>query len=157
MTAWEQAGTTSKRYEWDAVPEVWAAYQEWRAANPAAYPYNADIQAWIVEKYEVADSLRDILETQVYLCQQQKRRDDQKLRDAEMLADGFMPIAWDTAYRGKVHMRARKETDFMASNVSEYGTFVDGIRGSAFFIPKGRRTRGFMLQNLKGYYKPIAD
>lgn len=157
-TVWEDADSrrSSGSYDADAIPEVWAAYKEWRAENPDAYPYNADIEKWIVEKYGVREELADHLGTQVYLAQQQNRREKEAARDTEMAADGFMPIKWDTEYRGEVHVRARKETDFMSSNVSEYGKFVDGGNGGGFFIPKGRRTRGFTLQSLKGYYKPIA-
>lgn len=149
------ASEGSNRFEQDAIPEVWDAYKEWRMLNANAYPYNADIEQWIIEKYEIPESCFDFLGTQVYLAQQQNRRDLQNQKDSEMEQDGFTPIKWNTEYRGNVHVRAIKDNDFMSSKIEQYGKFVDAQSGGGFFIPKGRRTRGFRLQSLKGYYKAI--
>jgi len=151
--AWEKV----KDYKLDAVPAVWAEYQAYRAEDLERYPYNAAIEAWMIKRNAIPEHLHDFLGTQVYLAQHQRRRAEEETMRQYMKGEGFEPIEWDTAYRGAVRVVAKKEFDFMAVRTPETGKFITDGRGGAFFLPKGKRTRGYVLAGLKGYYKPIMS
>ena len=70
---------------------------------------------------------------------------------------GFKKISPSMIYRGPARIVAKKDADIFTYKVETEGKFVDGGGMQAFFIPKGRRTRGYSTYDLKGYYQPITQ
>jgi hypothetical protein len=90
----------------------------------------------------------------------------QKVKDNEMIAQGWRVIPtigqFNTdgfkrfEYRGAVKLKASKDMEWITVKIETTGKIVDtGEKKDAFFIPKGKRSRGYYFQCLSGYWKPI--
>lgn len=149
-----KAAEGSGAYKRHALPEVLAYLKAYIAMGP--YPYNAEVVKFILSKETVEPALHDYLDTEVYLAQHDLTAERDAARDAEMTAQGYLKLKPELEYRGPARIVAKKDADIFTRKVESVGKIVDGGNGYAFFIPKGRRTRGYSLFDLKGYYQPIT-
>lgn len=129
-------------------------------------PYNSQIADEIIAQEGMTPYDKDKLKTLVFLARKAFSKERRAARDASMLADGWQIIPSyqnreehipAIEYRGAAMIRAKKHIDWMTSSFDTTGKIVDNSHGHAFFIPKGRRTRGYAMQSLDGYYKPITN
>jgi len=114
----------------------------------------------IVDAIGMDENCRDNLETLVYLCRKLFRQEAKAEMENKMIAEGWLPIpSYDDevmkpfAYRGAITIKAIKEQDWCSSRIDSAGKIISDCKGKAFFVPKGKRTRGYYFQSLKGYYK----
>lgn len=140
-------------YKKPSMPEVLMYLKEYIATGE--YPYNARVAKYILSKEAVPDDLKDYLETEVYLAQKDLKEEKGALLDNKMLGEGFLKISWNTEYRGNAELIAKKDVDLMSTKISLTGKIISDSRGTPFFIPKGKRSRGYSFVGLEGYYKPI--
>ena len=151
--------TSEKCWEKQSMPEVKAYNLQYRKVS-GLYPYNAQIEEYILTKEKVSTELIDHLGMEIYLSQQDIRADEKKAQDEKMIAEGWIPIPHERGeictYRGKAMLKATQSIDWLTAGIEKEGTIVDTPdKNYSFFIPKGKRSRGYYLENLSGYYKPI--
>ena len=155
--SWEKI----KDYRRDAIPEVYKYHQEWRVGHPRETPYLSQIQKYILLKEKIPTDLHDQLYTEIYLANAQEERETEAQKDIEMLNKGFLKIPKPTIdvpkfeYRGQIEIIATREADWMTRRITTTGKIITDGRGEAFFVPKGKRSRGYVFQLLEGYYKII--
>jgi hypothetical protein len=125
-------------------------------------PYNSIIVDAIMEVTGAQN--KDNIETLVYVGRKVLQAEAQKVKDNEMIAQGWQVIPSigsasfliPFSYRGPVQVCASKDMDWMTAKIETTGKIVDtGEKKDAFFIPKGKRSRGYYFQCLNGYWKPI--
>ncbi len=151
LDAWQ----INKDYKRDAIPSVWAYHQAWCKENVGRTHYIAEIEKYINERESLPPELQDQLGTEVYLANAQWKRAHDARQGELMTQEGYIPLTPDMEYRGAALLRASKDIDFMRVALSSEGKFITSGRGTPFFIPKGRRTRGYDVYSIKGYYKPV--
>lgn len=126
--------------------------------------YNSQIADAIMVDTGYTD--KDKLETLVFLAHKAFGKERRDARDAEMMAEGWSVIpSYETrgrdippiSYRGAAMLCAKKSVDWMTSKLEMAGKIISDARGDAFFIPKGKRSRGYYMPMLDGYYKPITN
>lgn len=138
------------------LPEVLTLNKQYRAENPEAYGYNADIVRWIMERENVPAELEDILETQVYFSQKDLRAEKELEHKHIMEAEGWQELTEETKYRGKILLRAKIEVDLFANAIDKEAKIISDAEGRPFIIPKGSRTRGWRVSRLtNAFYKPL--
>lgn len=152
-----QAAFNVHKFDKTVMPEVLYYNYEWRKENPTQFLYNSILNSYILSKETVSAELFDYLDTEVYLSQQQYRKDKEAKTDATMLELGYTKITPNISYRGVAEIVASQEVDLFKHSVKSVGKIIDGNYSAAFFIPKGKRTRGYSFLNLKGYYKPLKN
>lgn len=142
-------------YDKPALPEIIAFNKAYRETGE--YPYNASIKKYILEREKIAPELLDYLDTEIYLSQQAIKDEKEITKDGIMLGEGWHKIPTPNEifdYRGRAMVCATKDLDWTTSKIETEGKIIDGAK-SPFFIPKGRRTRGYYFQMLNGYWKPL--
>lgn len=149
---------THNGYKKTSMLEVKAYNLQYRKET-GLYPYNDNIVKFITKHKAIDIDLIDHLGTEVFLSQQDIRADEKKAQDDKMIAKGWLVIPQPPetcAYRGKIIIRAIKENGFLSSEIDGEGKLVDTTNNhGSFFIPKGKRSRGYYFELLKGYYKQI--
>jgi hypothetical protein len=125
-------------------------------------PYNSIVVDAIMKSTGAQN--KDNIETLVYVGRKVLQAEAQKVKDSEMIAQGWQAIPSigsaralvRFSYRGLIQVCASKDMDWMTARIETTGKIVDtGEKKDAFFIPKGKRSRGYYFQCLSGYWKPI--
>lgn len=140
-------------YDRDCLPETLAYLDAFIATRE--YPYNAQVAKYIKSKEEIPAELNEYLDTEIYLAQQTRRRREGAKKDEEMRAQGYEKITTSVEYRGQAVIVAKKDMDWMSAKIETEGKIIEDSRGYPFFIPKGKRTRGYSFLGIDGYYKQI--
>ena len=154
-----------KKWDKKSMPEVKAYNLEYRKVSEK-YPYNQAIKDYILSKETVDGDLIDYLGTEIFLSQHDIRADEDNKYKQKMLAEGWLTLSHDTAYRGKIEYIATKTNDWLTSKLSNNGTLTETVirveKGGTritelFLIPKGKRSRGYYVRNLdQTFYKPLT-
>jgi hypothetical protein len=127
-----------------------------------ALRYNSQIADAIIAQTGYAD--KDKLETLIFLACKVFSKERIQAEDAEMTAQGWQIIPSyehredniaPITYRGDAALSAKTSTDWSTSKLEIVGKIISDGAGEAFFIPKGKRSRGYYMRNLVGYYMPI--
>jgi len=151
----EKISFDAQGYTKKAMPAVLEVLKQYIATGK--YPYNAQVRDFILSLCTIDANLHDYLETEVYLAQQDLRKENESKLQQEMADKGFIPAKEWKGYVGLAQLVGNVQLDWMTSNIDKIGKIVvtnDGEDG--FFIPKGKRTRGYYLRSLNNaFYKPI--
>src|SRR3990167_1213917 len=118
--------------------------------------YNRAIAEAIVEEVGPVEIERD-LDRLVYICRQIIKDEKQAEQDKAMIALGWRLIKDVGDYRGPAVLNATKDIDWLTSKIVDLpGKIITSGNGLPFFIPKGKRSRGYYLTygSIKGYWKP---
>ena len=149
--AFNKRGTN--KYGKTPMPEVVAYLREYKATGK--YPYNADVEAFIKTREEVRDALEDHLGTEVYLAQKFLHDEDARVYSESMLAKGYIKAGDITTYRGPAELIAKKNMDLFTTNIGLVGKIITSGDDRPFFVPKGRRSRGYYLGTLESAFIKI--
>jgi len=150
-----------KDFDRDAIPTVWKLYQEWCKEHKDETRYFSTIQSYVLSKENIPDELHEQLHREIYLANHQEDRAKEQAKDIEMFANGYLKIPKPRRdepkfeYRGNIEIVASKDNDMFTHRIVTTGKIITDGRGEAFFIPKGKRSRGYTFQLLNGYYKLI--
>lgn len=146
-----------QKYKKHAMPEVLAYYKLWHTEHPGQFCYNAMLVDYIKAHEDVSNDTDNHLGTEVYLAAHDVREEKHLQRDAEMFNAGYQKISPDVEYRGKIEVQAVQTSDWFTNKVAITGKLITDGRGAPFFVPKGKRTRGYRFDgfNFIGYFKPI--
>lgn len=136
-------GKGGSNYDKIPMPEVVEYLRAFKATG--AYPYNADVEQYIKDREEVSQTLEDYLGTEVYLAQGYLRKEKEIEYTEHMRAQGYIPIKEVTTYRGPAQLVAKRNIDFLTSNILLDGKVITSGDDRPFFVPKGRRSRGYYL------------
>jgi len=118
--------------------------------------YNRELEDYIKGKHKIPKELERYLETEVYLAQHDYRDEKQVMYNDKMLARGWLKLTKDVEYRGKIELSAIASLDWLTSDISQEGKLITSGNGEVFFIPKGKRSRGYYVYSLKNaFYKII--
>jgi len=144
-----------KGYSKKAHQGVLEALKQYKATGK--YPYNAQVKDFILSLCDIKAELHDYLETEVYLAQQDLGQEEKAKLTQDMADKGFIPCSEWKGYIGKAQLVGKKQLDWATASIDTTGKIIitnDGQDG--FFIPKGKRSRGYYLRNLdEAYYKAI--
>lgn len=159
-TSFDERAKEHQGYKSKAMIEVLAYNKQAKAENSEKYSYNSAIVDYICAKETIPSDLIDYLDTEVYLSQQDLRAELKASRDSGMVAEGWLVIpkvhyAELFTYRGKAVIKATKSNDWTTNRIETEGKIITAGNGEPFFVPKGKRTRGYYFQLLEGYYKPL--
>jgi hypothetical protein len=129
-----------------AVPTVFAEREAFIATG--RYPYNADVEAAIIAKYDVPTGLHRQLAREVYLASGQRRVAEMVAQEREGLAEGYRPITELAPIEGaRVELRGQSDGPFRLK--------PDG-RGGWLLLPRGKRTNGYRLGWLVAAHEAFA-
>jgi len=148
------------KYNKEPMAEVVEALRQYKATlEPKATAYNSEVEAYIVskEKLELDSELKDYLGTEVYLAQQYLDKEAQAKHAQEMADKGYIPCREWNGYEGPAELVGKNDIDWMSINIKEVGKITKTGDDKPFFIPKGKRTRGYYLHNMGTcFYKAIV-
>ena len=116
---------------------------------------NSFIADEIMKEIGLEAEYKRTLESIVYHARHIIEAEKKSKQDADMIKDGWsiIPVRELFTYRGQITIRANKSSDWLTTRIDTIGKVIDDGDKKAFFIPKGKRTRGYYLSGLKGYYK----
>ena len=109
---------------------------------------------------------RENIEKIAYVGGKEIEKQEQAKKDADMVAQGWRVIpsiesariADPFTYRGPAMLKASKDIDWLSCAIETTGKIISSQINDhevPFFIPKGKRSRGYYLQTLTGYWKPL--
>lgn len=153
----DKLGKEHKGYHKAPMAEVVEALRQYKKSigeNKTAY--NADVEKFILGLCEVSNELKDYLGKEVYLAQCFLMAEKKAKYKQEMADKGYTPCReWD-GYEGQAQLIGKKEVDWFTASLNKIGKIIKDHTGEAFFIPKGKRSRGYYLRNFdEGFYKAI--
>jgi len=149
------------------MAEVVEALRQYKATlEPNATAYNADVEKFILSLCKVDTDLHHYLGTEVYLAQQYLDKEAKAKHAQEMADKGYIPCREWNGYEGPAELVGKKQMDWMTVNINKVGKIIKSLvkvedQGRTkiyepFFIPKGKRTRGYYLYNMGAcFYKAI--
>lgn len=142
-------------YDKKAIPEVLQYLKDYKATGK--YPYNNDVENYILSKEDVSSDIEKYLKTEIYLAQQDLRAEKDKEKEQEMLKIGFLPLSEVGDFTGPCLFIGTKDIDWMSAKIKKEGKITKTPKGDPFFIPKGNRTRGYYCNDMSisGFYKPL--
>jgi len=157
------------KFNKEPMVEVVEALRQYKATlEPKATAYNSEVEAYIVskEKLELDSELKDYLGTEVYLAQRYLGNEARAKHAQEMADKGYIPCREWNGYEGPAELVGKKQMDWMTANINKVGKIIKSLvkvedQGRTkiyepFFIPKGKRSRGYYLRNLdESFYKAI--
>src|SRR5574343_1595714 len=139
------------KYKKPAMPEVLAYLKEAKKRVEGKTVYNSELTAEIMRAESLDEEWRDYINTEVYLAQQDYTAEREAELDAKMEAEGWHKLSEVGDYRGSAYLRAKREVDWLTQNIDIEGKIITDSGGRPFFIPKGRRSRGYnLVGTLKG-------
>lgn len=123
--------------------------------EPKAVAYNSDVVSFICDKENTPDEIKDYLDTEVYLSQKFLREEAKAKHVHEMADLGYIPCREWKGYTGKAILIFPVSIDWFTGKIDKSGKIIETEDGG-FFIPKGKRSRGYYLHNLEeAFYKAI--
>jgi len=84
-----------KNYDKPSIPEILKLNKEYRKINPNKYPYNQAIKDFINQEYKISEENQDILATEIYLSQQDIKKEIKNQEIKEMQKEGFNQFLFD--------------------------------------------------------------
>jgi hypothetical protein len=143
-----------EKYKKKAMPEALNYLKEYKATGK--YPYNAQVVEYIMERETIDADLKDYLDTEVYLAQHDLRSEKEEEQEVEMRKEGYIPLKEVGNFTGKCLFTGKRSLDWLTNKVDMEGKIIKAHNGAPFFIPKGKRTRGYYLAGIdNGFYKPL--
>ena len=135
------------------MPEVLEAMRQYTATGK--YPYNAQVKDFILSEHNIDSNLHDYLLTEIYLAQQDLRSEQKAKQQHEMADKGYVPCSQINGFTGEAELIATKSRDWFTQKIATTGKIIE-LEDGPFFIPKGKRTRGYYIKLLdNAFYKAI--
>jgi len=163
----EQNTFNKSKYNKAPMAEVVEALRQYKATlEPNATAYNADVEKFILSLCNVDADLHDYLGTEVYLAQKYLDKEAKAKHVQEMADKGYIPCREWNGYEGPADLVGKNDIDWMSISIKEVGKIIKSLvkvedQGRTkiyepFFIPKGKRSRGYYLHNMGAcFYKAI--
>ena len=147
---------TTRKYDKKSMPEVLAYLKAEKEKNNGNTVYNQQLTDYIAKLHNVPTELIDHLNTEVYLAQHDYTEELDNIKKQKMIDSGYIPLDRHTTYRGKIELVAIKNTDFFTNNIATPATLKELSNNTLFVVPKGRRSKGWYVENLENaFYKPL--
>lgn len=145
------------RYDKPAMLEVLEYLKVEIAKNNGGTVYNESLALLIAKAENIPSDLYDHLKTEVYLAQHDYTDLKQKEHADKMLSLGYIPLTSKTDYRGKIELIATYNSDWFTNKIAQEAKIITAQNGTAFIVPKGKRSRGWYVYNLENaFYKPLT-
>lgn len=146
---WEEKTCAEKYDNGDVMPEILAYNKKWREENPEKYPYNSAIADFVKEREEISEDLLDYLNTEVYLSQQEIRKEKEREIEQKMKENGFEVLTEERAKElgtgTRIETKSKAEGVLGVINTSgDYKLFIRQDGTPMLMKPKSR-TRGYYL------------
>ena len=156
----EQGIFNDLEYNKAPMADVVELLRQYKATlEPNATAYNANVEAYIVSKakLDLDNELKDYLGKEVYLAQQYLDKEAKAKHTQEMADKGYIPCKEWKGYEGPAELVGKNDIDWMSINIKEVGKITKTGDDKPFFIPKGKRSRGYHLHNMGAcFYKAIV-
>lgn len=147
-----------EKFKKKAMPEVLQYLKDYKKEIGDKTAYNSDIIAYINTRETISEDMQDYLGTEVYLAQQDLRAEREADQESEMIAQGYIPLRDVGNFEGPCTIRGTKSISWMTKNIDMVGKMITADNSAPFFLPKGKRTRGYFLAGIdNGFYKPLIN
>ena len=146
----EKEGKLSEILMFTEVKQVRASYPE--------YPYLDKVTDYVANKLNLTLEKEEWenLKSMCYFAGGDIDNDKEVAQEKEMIAQGFIPVREVGDYRGTAELVGKKSVDWMTNKIALTGKIITAGNGLAFFIPKGKRTRGYYLATIEnGFFKKV--
>jgi hypothetical protein len=146
-----------EKYKKRAMPEVLQYLKDYKATlEDKATAYNSSVIEYINEHETIDADMQDYLGTEVYLAQNDLRAEKETEHEKEMIAQGYTPVRDVGDFTGACVFVGVKSIDFYMGKIDMEGKITKAHDNRPFFIPKGKRTRGYYIETLdNAFYKPL--
>lgn len=141
------------RYQQPVKPSIYRLYKEYIASGQ--YPYIESVAKWIegqLAPIELDAAAQKNLRTEVYICSQQHRKDEEAARQSDLAQQGYKPLTVEAVKEaGNRRLEIiRTGTNILGGEVTKTEIFKARITpdGKAGLLPKGARTKGFFAETL---------
>jgi len=142
------------------IPEILEylkQFREEKSRGEEQTVYNEELKEYIAEKENIPEELKRILGTEVFFAQSDYRNELKERKRKEMIKNGYLELTKDIEYRGKIELVAKYAGSWATNNIKEVCRLITSGDGYPFIIAKGKRSRGWYVNNLEeAYYKQLS-
>jgi hypothetical protein len=143
------------RYQLPVKPSIYRLYKEYVATGK--FPYLREVAEWIesqLKPIELDEASKENLRTEIHICAQQYRKEEEAQRQSELAKSGYLPLTVEAVQQaGKRNM----EVIIRGENILGWDVEKKQIMrpvltdsGKPGLLPKGARTKGYWVERLIG-------